>query len=65
MEPRFNLVYVVGQVPGGENAYVTLRDAQRKRFLVPPPFPTYMSSHHVCICCAPEAVDELRVHVHV
>jgi large subunit ribosomal protein L3 len=48
VEPRFNLVYVVGQVPGAKETFVRVRDAMRKKFLVPPPFPTYLPSVHVC-----------------
>lgn len=42
IEPRLNLVYVVGSVPGDKGGYVTLRDSLGLQFTQPPPFPTYL-----------------------
>lgn len=46
VEPRLNLIYVVGHVPGAKNAHVRITDAHRKKWLVPPPFPTYIPAVH-------------------
>eukprot|EP00123_Amoebidium_parasiticum_P009157 comp19287_c0_seq1/m.22118 comp19287_c0_seq1/g.22118 ORF comp19287_c0_seq1/g.22118 comp19287_c0_seq1/m.22118 type:complete len:321 (-) comp19287_c0_seq1:297-1259(-) len=42
IEPRFNLIYVAGSIPGRVDRYVRVKDAQRMQFVVPPPFPTYI-----------------------
>eukprot|EP01134_Creolimax_fragrantissima_P006567 CFRG6567T1 len=46
VEPRHNLIYVIGAVPGHKEQYVQVKDAHRKTFIEPPPFPTHIPAIH-------------------
>ena len=41
VNPRFNVIYVTGCVPGHRNTFVRVTDAIRKPHENPPPFPTH------------------------
>ena len=41
VNPRFNVIYVTGCVPGHRNTFVRVTDAIRKPHETPPPFPTH------------------------
>ena len=41
VDPKFNVIFVKGSVPGKDGKFVRVRDAFYKKFTSPPPHPTF------------------------